>query len=160
MIIFETLFRSNRMKLRIGIAFLLAGCMVEQTWAQQLVTGQDTTYRVITIEAARVAGGSNGHILRAHVLPNMLPMMALTLLFTVTGSVLTEALLSFFGRTHIRMSWGTMIWFALTTFHLSRTGDQWHAALAPAVAITLFCGAFYLVGRALDEALNPRLRAR
>ena len=112
------------------------------------------------VEAARVAGGGSWHIIRTHLLPNMLPLMILNLLFTVTGSVLTEALLSFFGRTRIRLSWGTMIWFAQTTFHLSRVGEQWHAVLAPTVAIMLFCGAFYLVGRALDEALNPRLRDR
>jgi len=112
------------------------------------------------VEAARVAGGSSWHIIRTHLLPNMLPLMILNLLFTVTGSVLTEALLSFFGRTHIRLSWGTMIWFAQTTFRLSRAGEQWHAVLAPTLAIMLFCGAFYLVGRALDEALNPRLRDR
>ena len=48
MIIFETLIRLNRMKLRLGIAFLLVGSLIEQTNAQQIVTGQDTTYRIIT----------------------------------------------------------------------------------------------------------------
>lgn len=48
MIIFEALFRMNRMKIKLGIAFLLVGAMVEQTMAQQIVTGQDTTYRIIT----------------------------------------------------------------------------------------------------------------
>lgn len=48
MIIFETLMRQNQMKLRLGIAFLLVGSLIEQTNAQQIVTGQDTTYRVIT----------------------------------------------------------------------------------------------------------------
>lgn len=39
----------NKMKLRLGIAFLLAGSMVvEQSNAQQVVTGQDTSYRIIT----------------------------------------------------------------------------------------------------------------
>lgn len=112
------------------------------------------------VEAARVAGGTNGHVIRVHLLPNMIPLMLLNLMFTVTGSVLTEALLSFFGRTRIRLSWGTMIWFGQATFRLSQAGEQWHAILPPALAIMLFCGAFYSVGRALDEALNPRLRRR
>lgn len=90
----------------------------------------------------------------------MIPLMLLNVMFTVTGSVLTEALLSFFGRARIRLSWGTMIWFGQVTFRLSRAGEQWHAILPPALAIMLFCGAFYMVGRALDEALNPRLRIR
>lgn len=110
------------------------------------------------IEAARVAGGSNWHIIRVHYLPNMFSLMLVNLMFTVTHSVLIEALLSFFGRTQIRMSWGTMIWFTQVTFRLSAFGEQWHAVLAPALAITLFCGSFYVLGRALDEVINPKLR--
>lgn len=110
------------------------------------------------IEAARVAGGSNWYIMRVHYLPAMSSLMLVNLMFTVTQSVLIEALLSFFGRTKLRLSWGTMIWFTQVTFRLSPFGEQWHAILAPALAITFFCGAFYMVGRALDEVVNPRLR--
>lgn len=112
------------------------------------------------IEAARVAGGSSAYIIRTHFLPNLIPLMLLNVMFTAAGAVLTEALLSFFGRTDIRLSWGTMIWFIRETFRLSPTGEQWHAIFPPGLAIMLFCGAFYMVGRALDEVLNPRLRKR
>lgn len=110
------------------------------------------------IDAARVAGGSSWHIMRFHYLPHMISLMLVNMMFTVTQSVLIEALLSFFGRTQIRMSWGTMIWFTQVTFRLSAFGDQWHAVLAPAIAITLFCGSFYMLGRSLDEVINPKLR--
>jgi peptide/nickel transport system permease protein len=110
------------------------------------------------IDAARVAGGSSWHIMRFHYLPHMISLMLVNMMFTVTQSVLIEALLSFFGRTQIRMSWGTMIWFTQVTFRLSAFGEQWHAVLAPAMAITLFCGSFYILGRALDEVINPKLR--
>jgi peptide/nickel transport system permease protein len=112
------------------------------------------------IDAARVAGGNDWHILRVHYLPNMVSVMLANMMFTVTQSVLVEALLSFFGRTQLRMSWGTMIWLTQSTFRLSPYGEQWHALLAPVVAIMLFCGAFYLVGRSLDEVVNPRLQKR
>jgi peptide/nickel transport system permease protein len=36
----------------------------------------------------------------------------------------------------------------------------WWLLLPPGAAITLLCSAFYLVGRALDEVVNPRLRKR
>ncbi len=48
MIIFANLIRLNQMKLKLGIAFLLASAVIEQVSAQQIVTGQDTTYRIIT----------------------------------------------------------------------------------------------------------------
>jgi peptide/nickel transport system permease protein len=71
-----------------------------------------------------------------------------------------EALLSFLGRTEFRMSWGTMIWLTQTTFRESAFGEQWHVIIPPALAIMLFAGSFYLIGRALDEYVNPRLRQR
>jgi peptide/nickel transport system permease protein len=112
------------------------------------------------IEAARLAGGNGWYIIRTHYLPNMLSLVLVNMMFTVTQSVLIEALLSFFGRTHLRMSWGTMIWFTQVTFRLSPYGTQWHALLPPVLSIMLFCGAFYMVGRSLDEVVNPRVRQR
>ena len=53
-----------------------------------------------------------------------------------------------------------MIWLGQQTFRWFTLAGQWHAILPPALAIMLFCSAFYLVGRALDEVLNPRLRRR
>ena len=58
------------------------------------------------------------------------------------------------------MSWGTMIWLTQITFRESAFGEQWHVTIPPALAIMLFAGSFYLVGRALDEYVNPRLRQR
>jgi peptide/nickel transport system permease protein len=53
-----------------------------------------------------------------------------------------------------------MIWLGQETFRWFSTSGQWHAIVPPAAAIMLYCGAFYLVGRALDEVFNPRLRRR
>ncbi len=36
----------------------------------------------------------------------------------------------------------------------------WYLIVPSGLAITLLCMAFYLVGRALDEVVNPRLRRR
>jgi peptide/nickel transport system permease protein len=38
--------------------------------------------------------------------------------------------------------------------------QKWWLIFPASMAITLLCAAFYLVGRALDEVVNPRLRAR
>lgn len=110
------------------------------------------------IEAARVAGGGDGHIIRVHILPGLMPLTVVHAVFTVVGAVLTESLLSFFSRTRYYLSWGTMIWLGQETFRWFTLDGQWHVILPPALAIMLFCSGFYLVGRALDEVLNPRLR--
>ena len=111
------------------------------------------------IEAARVAGGSDFHIIFTHLIPNLLPIALLYMMFVVTSAIFSEAVLSYFGLTTIRMSWGIMINTAQTQGYLLRF-DTWYLLIPASLAITLLCAAFYLVGRALDEVVNPRLRSR
>jgi peptide/nickel transport system permease protein len=111
------------------------------------------------IEAGRVAGDSGWRIIRVHILPNLTSVMAMNMMFIVTGSVLIEALLSYITDTADRFSWGTMIWQTQQNFRGAAEGLQWHVLIPPALAIMLFCGAFYMVGRTLDDVINPRLRS-
>ncbi len=112
------------------------------------------------IEAAIIAGGGKGHVIHRHILPGLLPLTIVHAVFTVVGAVLTESLLAFFSRTSYYLSWGMMIWVGQQTFRLFTIEGQWHAIASPAIAIMLFCSAFYLIGRALDDVINPRLRRR
>ena len=112
------------------------------------------------IEAARVAGGSGPHIILVHVVPNLLPLSLLYMMFTVTAAILSEAILSFFGILDTRMSWGIMIHTASTGGYLLGGTRYWWLIVPAGASITLLCTAFYLVGRALDEVVNPRLRSR
>jgi peptide/nickel transport system permease protein len=111
------------------------------------------------IEAARVAGGNDFHIIVNHIIPNLLPLSFLYMMFTVTEAVFSEAVLSFFGLLNIRMSWGLMIHITEVSGYLLRT-DTWWLVIPAGLCITLLCSSFYLVGRALDEVVNPRLRRR
>jgi peptide/nickel transport system permease protein len=109
------------------------------------------------IEAARVAGGGDRHIIFRHMIPSLLPISLLYMMFTVNTAIAYEAILSFFGLTAIRMSWGLMINTAQHWGYLLRF-DTWWLLLPPSIAISMLCAAFYLVGRALDGVVNPRLR--
>jgi len=111
------------------------------------------------IEAARIAGGGDFHIIFKHLVPNLMPIALLYMMFVVTGAIFTEAVLSFFGLTEIEMSWGLMINTTQVWGYLLRM-DTWWLLFPAGGAITLLCAAFYLVGRALDEVINPRLRRR
>ena len=112
------------------------------------------------IDAARVAGGSDLHIIRAHIIPNVLPLSFLYMMFNVTAAIVSEATLSFFGILNIDMSWGMMIHTAETAGYLFDFGKFWWLWAPSGFFITLFCAAFYMVGRGLDEVVNPRLRKR
>jgi len=112
------------------------------------------------IDAARVAGGSNAHLIFRHIIPNVLPLSFLYMMFTVTEAVSLEATLSFFGLLNIDMSWGIMINTAQTQGFLRSGLDFWWLLIPAGLAVTLLAAAFFLVGRAMDEVVNPRLRTR
>ncbi|KAA3642853.1 MAG: ABC transporter permease [Chloroflexi bacterium] len=112
------------------------------------------------IDVARLSGGGHFHILRQHILPALMPLALVQAVFTVVGAVLTESLLSFYARSNDVITWGSMIFLNQRTFRWFTLDGQWHAIIWPALAIMLFCSSFYLVGRALDEIVNPKLRKR
>lgn len=125
-----------------------------------IIKSQALTVKVRTyIEAARVAGGGNLHIIFRHIVPNLLPLSFLYMMFTVTSAIAIEAVLSFFGLLNIRMSWGLMIHTTSYSGYLLDM-SKWWLIFPASLAITFLCAAFYLVGRALDEVINPRLRRR
>ncbi len=108
------------------------------------------------IEAARVAGASRMRILMRHILPNVLPLSFLYMTFGVTSAILIEAALSFLGfGDPSTVSWGMMLQWVWKTGHMFRA-PYW--LLPPGICISLITLSFYLVGRAMDEVLNPRLR--
>jgi len=110
------------------------------------------------VEAARVAGAGNMRIIFYHIAPNILPLSFLYMTFGVTGAILTEAGLSFIGLGDPSVvSWGMMLQWCFTTGHTFRA-LYW--ILPPGLCISLLTFAFYLIGRALDEVINPRLKER
>ena len=112
------------------------------------------------VEAARVAGGGDFHIIVVHIIPHLLPLALLYMMFTVTSAIFAEAVLSFLGLLDLRMSWGIMIHTANTGGYLLGGTRYWWLIVPAGASITLLCSAFYLAGRALDEVVNPRLRRR
>lgn len=111
------------------------------------------------IDAARASGASDGYILLRHIIPHLAPISLLYMMFTVTEAVFSEAVLSYFGLINVKMTWGLMIHSAAATGYLLRP-EIWWLVLPAGASITLLCSSFYLVGRALDGIVHPRLRAR
>jgi peptide/nickel transport system permease protein len=112
------------------------------------------------IDAARVSGGSNSHLIFRHIIPNVLPLSFLFMMFTVTEAVSLEATLSFFGLLNIDMSWGIMLNTAQSEGYLRSGLEYWWLLVPSGLAVTLLAAGFFFVGRAMDEVVNPRLRTR
>jgi len=109
------------------------------------------------IQSARVTGASGMRIMFRHLAPNVMPLVFLYMTFSVSGAILFEASLSFLGLGDINTpSWGTM----LATVQQSDLFRAYWWLLPPGLGITLLSLAFFLVGRAFEQVINPRLRTR
>ena len=112
------------------------------------------------LDAARIAGGGHAHLILRHVIPNVLPLSFLYMMFTVTDAIALEATLSFLGLLSIPMSWGIMISVARSQGYLLGNLEYWWLIVPAGLAVSLLAASFFLVGRAMDEVVNPRLRQR
>ena len=108
------------------------------------------------IEASRVAGASPLRIIFRHIMPNVLPLAFLFMTFRVTSAILVEAALSFLGfGDPSQVSWGMMLQWVWKSGHMFQA-PFW--LIPPGISISLLTLAFYMLGRAMDEVLDPRLR--
>ena len=108
------------------------------------------------IDMARVAGASHARIIFRHILPNVLPMAFLYMTFRVTSAIIVEAALAFLGFGDPNtVSWGMMLQWVWKTGHMFQA-PYW--LLPPGICISLITLSFYMMGRAMEEVLDPRLR--
>lgn len=108
------------------------------------------------VEAARAVGSGHGHIMWRHILPNVLAPVVIVSTLGFAQAILTEASLSFLGVgvPPPEPSWGQM---------LSSTGIEYMysapwLAVWPGVAISVAVFGFNVLGDALRDLLDPRLR--
>jgi peptide/nickel transport system permease protein len=111
------------------------------------------------VERARAIGSGDLHIIRTHILPNSFPLVFANTILTVAISILSEATLSFLGlRPYGVVTWGTMLSYAQTS-NAFTIGLHWWI-IAPGICIVLVVLGFTLLGYALDDVMNPKLRKR
>lgn len=110
------------------------------------------------IRAARALGVSHGRILWRHMLPNLLPLVTISVTLGFSGLVLAEAILSYLGLGIEGIgSWGNMIDAA--RLELAREPVIWWNLTAASAALFFLVLAFNLFGDALRDAIDPRLRS-
>jgi peptide/nickel transport system permease protein len=108
------------------------------------------------VEAALALGAPHGAILRRHVLPNIVAPILILATVNLGAVILIEAALSFlgFGVPPPRPSWGGMLSTA-GVVHMLRA--PW-LAFWPGVALSLAVFSANMLGDALRDILDPRLR--
>jgi peptide/nickel transport system permease protein len=107
------------------------------------------------VEAAEALGATDGRIIRVHMLPNLVSLLVVQATFMFAAAVLTEAALSFLGAgiPPTSPSWGNMIAGGQQYFDRA----EW-LILVPGCAILVTVLALQILGDALRDALDPRLR--
>jgi peptide/nickel transport system permease protein len=107
------------------------------------------------VEAARALGASDARIIARHLAPNVLPLGIVIATTLLGAAILAEASLSFLGLgiPPPNPSWGADVSASRTSFPI----NTW-AALFPGLAISLTVLGFNLLGDALRDILDPRLR--
>jgi peptide/nickel transport system permease protein len=115
-----------------------------------------TVKEIPFIEAATALGVSTGRILVRHILPNVTAPIIVLATTQLGAAIITEASLSFLGlgTPPPAPSWGGMLG-GTARFRLVQA--PW-LVWAPAIAISLVVLSFNLLGDALRDVLDPRLR--
>lgn len=113
------------------------------------------------VEAARAVGAGTGYVLWRHILPNVMAVVYVSLATSVPGAVTSEAALSWLGfYDPSRMSWGRILYNATAEGGTAMAAVNPTWVVVPGLFISLLAVSFILLGYALDEILNPKLRIR
>jgi peptide/nickel transport system permease protein len=144
--------RSNA--LVIGLVISLTGW----AWGARVLRAQTMSLRNRDfIEASRIIGESRWRIMFTEVAPNLLPVLASSLLFTVLYSIGAYVTLAYIGLTSTSVwNWGTMLFWAQA--NNAQLSGEWYWFVPPGVCIALVGTGLALLNFGIDEFINPRLR--
>ena len=134
----------------IGVAYLAQFTRLTRA---QIMAIKGETY----IEAARSLGGSHGHILMKHLLPNALAPVLVSAMLATGDAIILEATLGFFGlgAQPPTASWGGM----MSSGAAQLFKGPW-IIIFPGLAVAITVVAINLFGDALIRALDIRSRMR
>jgi len=108
------------------------------------------------VQAARVQGLSDIHLMLREVLPNALPPVIVYASVVMAVAILLESALAFLQLSDPNVpSWGNLIGLGRNVLRV-----EWYVSAIPGVAILLTILGVSLVGQGLNDALNPRITGR
>lgn len=143
--------------LRPGVAtIIIAYAVVGWTGMARLVRGQIVSLKEQEfVVAAKAMGATPARIIAKHLLPNILSVVIINITLSIPNAIFTEAFLSFIGLgVPIPLaSWGTLANDGVRVF-------QQHPIqlFMPALFISVTMLSFNLLGDALRDAFDPKLR--
>jgi peptide/nickel transport system permease protein len=139
----------NNVMAAIAFRFALA---LSRVIRGEVIVARSTAY----VEAARSIGSTNQRILFLHIMPNLFPTVIVLISTSVGVVIVVEAALSFlgYGVPPPSPTWGGMMSSSGRTYMLIA---PW-LLIAPTIVLSLVVFAINMLGDALRDELDPRMR--
>lgn len=139
---------------------LIIGALIWAGSARVIRAQVLTITRQEYVEAAHAIGATDRHIIMRHVLPQVLLLAMGQFVQATSTAILLEASLSFLGLGDpLQKSWGSMLYWAQVRGAFLTPAWLWWV-LPPGLLIGSASLGFAMVGFALEQIINPRLRQK
>ena len=141
-----------------GIFFLIVFVIGITSWMQtaRIVRGETLAIKEREFVIAATSVGTSGlHIIRAHILPNILSPIMVSATLGIANAIITESTLSFLGLGFPPdfPTWGRLLFDGAHFIEITPARVIW-----PGLAISLTVLSVNYIGDALRDAIDPRVR--
>jgi peptide/nickel transport system permease protein len=128
------------------------------TFTARLLRAQTKSVRErVYVQRARALGAGNSRLVLRHVLPQVTPLLIANTVLLIAYAIFAETFITFLGLGDpSAISWGRLIENAFTDDAI--INEAWWAIIPPGICVMLVVLACTILGQALEDALNPRLR--
>jgi peptide/nickel transport system permease protein len=141
----------------IGHIIIVIGILLWTGTARVLRAQVKSVRERVYVQRSRALGASHWRIVGRHVLPQVAPLLIANTVLTVAVAIFDETALSFLGLGDpSRISLGKVIENAFERAAIS--SGAWWAIVPPGILVALIILSCSLIGGALEDSLNPRLR--
>ena len=108
------------------------------------------------VKRARSVGAGHLSIMARHIVPQIGPLLVANTVISIAVAIFDESALAFLGLSDPnKTSWGTILEHA--NERTAASNGAWWAVVPAGICIAAVVVACYLLGSAIEDALNPRL---
>lgn len=128
------------------------------TGTARVVRAQVMSIRERTfVRRVTALGASRSRIIFRHILPQVGPLLVANAVIAMTVAIFNETALAFLGLSDpTAITWGTIMERAFD--RAATAAGAWWAIVPAGFAVAFFIVGCYLIGRSIEDALNPRLQ--
>jgi peptide/nickel transport system permease protein len=132
--------------------------ILEWTSTARVIRAQVMTVKErVYVKRAKALGAGHSRIIWKHVLPQVGPLLIANTVLTVAIAIYLETALAFLNLEDPTVTtWGTILDHAFTRSAVS--AGAWWAIVPDGICIALVIVGCFLLGQAIEDALNPRLK--